>query len=67
MKHCIVCSIKTKQGRLDSMKSKIFRKLGDVANFIALMLVVQSANTACVWIFHEPFFPKEANKFKKVR
>lgn len=49
------------------MKSKIFRKLGDVANFIALMLVVQSANTACVWIFHEPFFPKEANKFKKVR
>lgn len=48
------------------MKSKIFRKLGVLTNCIALMFVIQSANTACVWIFHEPFFPKEANKFKKV-
>lgn len=35
-------------------------------NCMALLLVAQTANVACLWIFHQPEFPKEANKFKKI-
>lgn len=34
-------------------------------NSLALMLVAQSANQACMWFFHQPEFPEAANKFKK--
>ena len=34
-------------------------------NSLALMLVAQSANQACMWIYHQPEFPEAANKFKK--
>lgn len=36
-------------------------------NCMALMLVAQTANSACLWIFHQPEFPEEAKKFSKVR
>ena len=36
-----------------------------VLNSLALMLVTQSANQACVWIYHQPEFPEAASKFKK--
>lgn len=32
---------------------------------LALLLVVQTANSACIWVAHQPKFPEEANKFKK--
>ncbi len=35
-------------------------------NAMAMALVVQSANSACIWVLHQPEFPKEAEKFKKV-
>lgn len=34
-------------------------------NFFALLLVMQTANSACIWIAHQPEFPEKANKFKK--
>lgn len=49
------------------MKNKIMKYFGVIMNSIALMLVVQSANTACVWIFHQPEFPEEANKYRKLK
>lgn len=34
-------------------------------NVLALMLVAQTANSACVWVLHQPKFPEEAKRFKK--
>jgi len=50
-----------------NMIKKIYSKLGILANCMALLMVVQSANTACGWIVHEPRFPEAANKYKKVK
>jgi cyclic lactone autoinducer peptide len=36
-----------------------------VLNTLALALVAQSANQACLWFFHQPEFPESANKLKK--
>ena len=49
------------------MFKKIYSKLGIIANCMALLVVTQSANTACGWIVHEPKFPETANKYKKVK
>lgn len=48
------------------MFRKLYSRIGVLANCMALLLVIQSANSACCWIVHEPKFPKDANKFKKV-
>lgn len=32
---------------------------------LAVLLVVQTANSACIWIAHQPQFPEVANRFKK--
>lgn len=34
-------------------------------NAFALLLVMQTANSACVWVMNQPEFPKEASKYKK--
>lgn len=50
------------------MKLKSFlRKSSGLFNCLALLLVVQGANTACAWIVHQPEFPEEAECFKKVK
>lgn len=36
-----------------------------VLNSLALILVIQNSNQACMWIFHQPEFPEQAEKFKK--
>ena len=33
-------------------------------NTLALLLVMQTANSACIWVAHQPEFPEAANKFK---
>ena len=33
-------------------------------NVLALLLVIQTANSACIWVAHQPEFPEAANKFK---
>ena len=40
-------------------------KMAALVNCLALLLVMQTANSACLWIVHQPEFPKEADKFKK--
>lgn len=45
----------------------IFVKLLSLFNCLALMLVIQSANTACLWNFHQPEFPEEAIQYKRVK
>lgn len=49
------------------MLKKLYSKMGTIVNCLALLLVVQSANTACGWIVHQPKFPEDANKYKKVK
>ena len=46
---------------------KLYSKIGVLANCLALLLVIQSANTARGWIVHQPKFPEEADKYKKVK
>lgn len=46
---------------------KLNFKLITVLNSLAILFVSQSANTACSWMFHQPEFPKEANRFNKLR
>lgn len=46
--------------KLKGMLKKV--ALGCV-NALAMMMVVQTANSACIWIVHQPEFPDEAKKF----
>ncbi len=48
--------------KLKRMLKKVM--LGCV-NAMAMMMVVQTANSACVWIVHQPEFPEEAIKYVK--
>lgn len=34
-------------------------------NALAMMLVIQTANSACIWVVHQPEFPEEAKKYTK--
>jgi len=34
-------------------------------NVFALLLVVQTANSACIWVAHQLKFPEAATKFRK--
>jgi len=47
-------------------KKNIFMKIVGLVNCLALVLVAQTANTACIWTFHQPEFPEAANRFKKL-
>lgn len=47
------------------MKTNVVKKMMAVMNCLAVMLVAQTANSACIWIFHQPEFPQEAKKFCK--
>ena len=49
------------------MKKKIFNfaKVFSALNALALMVVAQSANAACLWVFHQPKFPETAKKYSK--
>lgn len=37
------------------------------ANSVAKKMVIRNANSACIWLAHQPAFPKEAEQFKKVK
>jgi len=32
-------------------------------NALAMLMVIQSANSACLWVVHQPEFPREAKAF----
>lgn len=48
------------------MKKLLNVKTLGIINSIVLALVIQSANSACCWMFHQPEFPEEAKKYKRV-
>lgn len=50
--------------KLKGMLKKV--ALGCV-NAIAMAMVAQTANSACIWVVHQPEFPKEAEQFKKLK
>ena len=35
-------------------------------NVLVLLLVMQTANSACIWVIHQPEFLEAANKFKLI-
>ena len=45
-------------------KNKVEKGMMKCLNVLALLLVMQTANSACIWVAHQPEFPREANKFK---
>lgn len=48
-------------------KKQFIKKVMTVMNCMAIMFVMQTANSACAWIFHQPEFPKEAQKYSKFK
>ncbi len=50
------------------MKVKKFFNRGVMVcmNVFALLLVMQTANSACIWLAYQPEFPAEAKKFQKM-
>lgn len=50
------------------MRIKKFLSKGIVGcfNALAMSLVIQTANSACIWLIHQPEFPEEAKKFLRV-
>lgn len=50
-----------------AMKKRTFmKKLMGCVNALALLLVVQTANAACIWVAYQPEFPMEAKKYCKI-
>ena len=49
------------------LKKDINEKTVGMVNTLALKAVESTANSACLWLCHQPRFPEAANKFKKVK
>lgn len=45
----------------DMLKKVVMRGV----NAMAVMMVMQTANSACVWIAHQPEFPDAAKKYRR--
>ncbi len=48
------------------MKKAYLLKFLQIFNAIALVTVIQSANSACIFYYHQPAFPQAAEKYKKL-
>lgn len=46
---------------------KITDKILTVANVLAMVLVIQTSNAACLWMFNQPEYPEEARKYCRVK
>ena len=47
------------------MINKWKKKRWGILNCLALLMVFATANSACIWCYHQPDFPKEANFMRK--
>lgn len=56
-------SKKIREDKLMEVK-KIGKGVMKCLNTLALLLVMQTANSACIWVAHQPEFPEADNKFK---
>lgn len=74
MAHCItkiaeICKIQVlviiRGGFKMSVVKKVSQKVTECTNSVVKAMVVQNANSACIWLAHQPKFPKEADKLKK--
>lgn len=54
-----------KKRRMIVMKKRIGKSKFGILNCLALLLVTATANAACIWYFHQPEFPKEADALRK--
>lgn len=45
--------------------SLLGKKLAECTNSLAKVTVIRSANSTCVWLAHQPQFPKEAECYSK--
>lgn len=45
--------------------SLLGKKLAECTNSLAKATVIRSANSTCVWLAHQPQFPKEAECYSK--
>lgn len=45
------------------LKKNLGKGIMILVNAVALLLVMQTANSACIWLAHQPEFPEEANRF----
>lgn len=47
---------------------KVAKSLGKrvtkCSNSLVKKMIAQNANSACIWLAHQPEFPKEAKKFR---
>ena len=64
---CILSIMIEKHGDVENMKTNFFKKMMKIMNCFAVLLVAQTANAACIWIFHQPKFPQEAEKYCKFK
>lgn len=53
-----------KEDKLMKVKKYFGKGVMKCLNVLALLLVMQTANSACIWVAHQPKFPEAANKFK---
>lgn len=56
---------KSKEENVVKLKDILRKGMASCINALAMVMVVQSANSACVWVLHQPEFPKEAEKYRK--
>lgn len=47
------------------MIKKLKEKRWSILNCLALLMVFMTANSACIWYYHQPDFPEEANFMRK--
>lgn len=46
-------------------KATVKKSMADVVNKVALSLAVDSVNSACIWVMHQPEVPQEMKEYKK--
>lgn len=54
----------TQEDKKMMLKKNLGKRIMILVNTVALLLVMQTANSACIWLAHQPEFPEEANRFK---
>lgn len=47
------------------MKGKKVFNIMKLLDIVAIALVVQTVNTACLWTYHQPEIPEKALKYRK--
>lgn len=52
---------------MKNLKIVLCKNVIKVMNVAAIILVAQTANSACFWLAHQPEFPEAAEKYKRVK